>query len=321
MSGGDGLFEVDTAAVAEPQTAPTVPVTKTFRVFAPDRMMLLPPSLDQWLPQDHLARFIAELVDEVLDLAPILTACTEKRGFPSYDPRLMVRLLIYGYTTGVRSSRAIERRCVDDVAFRYLAAEAARPMDKAQVNFTDPDSRIMKNSDGAYVQACNAQTVVDGAHQITTAADVTTNPSDVLNYTKMLDQSAANTGIHPKQALADAGYCSEANLAARIEVQEFINIARTILEDDARARERAADEVTDHVTVYTPAQASALATLLAAAAVSEKENAALEAELHALLALMSTGHVRSDDVSPLHEITLDDLPPQLRGYVSDLLEE
>jgi len=60
----------------------------------------------------------------VLDLSPILASYTESRGFPPYDPRLMMRLLIYGYTTGVRSSRAIERKCVDDVAFRYLAAGA-----------------------------------------------------------------------------------------------------------------------------------------------------------------------------------------------------
>jgi hypothetical protein len=45
-----------------------VPVSKTFRAFAPDQMLLLPPSLDEWLPEDHLARFVAELVDEVLDL-------------------------------------------------------------------------------------------------------------------------------------------------------------------------------------------------------------------------------------------------------------
>jgi hypothetical protein len=58
----------------------------------------------------------------------------------------------------------------------------------------------MKNSDGAYIQAYNAQAVVDEEHQVITAADVTTNPSDALNYTTMLDQSAANTGVHPKQA-------------------------------------------------------------------------------------------------------------------------
>ncbi|MET7655129.1 MULTISPECIES: hypothetical protein [unclassified Streptomyces] len=101
---------------------------------------------------------------------------------------------------------------------------------------------------------------------------------------------------------------------------EFIGIARKILDTDARARERAADESTDHVAAYTPAQASALATLLAATAASEKEKAALEAELHAILELTSTGHVRLDDISPLREIALDDLPPQLCEYVSDLLE-
>jgi hypothetical protein len=94
------------------------------------------------------------------------------------------------------------------------AADKARPKDKAQANFTDPESRIMKNGDGAYIQAHNAQAVVDDAHQIITAADVTANPSDALNYTEMLDQCAANTGVHPKRALVDAGYCSEANLAA-----------------------------------------------------------------------------------------------------------
>ncbi len=77
----------------------------------------------------------------------------------------------------------------------------------------------MKNSDGAYIQAYNAQAVVDEKHQVITAADVTTNPSDALNYTSMLDQSAANTGHHAKQALVDAGYCSESNLEAAQERQ------------------------------------------------------------------------------------------------------
>ena len=53
---------------AGPRAARAVPVSKTFRAFAPDQMLLLPPSLDEWLPEDHLARFVAELVDEVLDL-------------------------------------------------------------------------------------------------------------------------------------------------------------------------------------------------------------------------------------------------------------
>mgnify|MGYP000317694655 CR=1 FL=1 len=63
--------------------------------------------------------------DEVIDLEPFLAVFTEKRGFPPYDPRLMLKVLIYGYTTGVRSSRRIEKACHDDVAFRFLAANQA----------------------------------------------------------------------------------------------------------------------------------------------------------------------------------------------------
>lgn len=101
-----------------------------------------------------------------------------------------------------------------------LAAGTARPKDKTQANFTDPESRIMKNGADAFVQAYNAQAMVDDAHQTITAADVTTNPADALNYTGMLDQSAANTGIHARQALLDAGYCSEANHQAAAERKE-----------------------------------------------------------------------------------------------------
>jgi transposase len=100
-------------------------VDKRFRSFDPHQVLLLPPSLDDWLPDDHLARFAADLVDDVLDLSPILADYTDKRGYPPYDPRLMLRLLIYGYTSGVRSSRAIEHKCADDVAFRFLAAGQA----------------------------------------------------------------------------------------------------------------------------------------------------------------------------------------------------
>ncbi len=87
------------------------PVDKTFRAFAPEQDLLLPPSLNEWLPCDHLARFVAELVDEHLDLSRIHQAFTEGRGAPPYDPRLMVRILLYGYTTGIRSSRKLEAAC------------------------------------------------------------------------------------------------------------------------------------------------------------------------------------------------------------------
>ena len=101
------------------------PADKAFRVFDPGRELLSPASLDDWLPAEHLARFIAELVDEHLDLARIRAAYTGRRGAPPCDPRLMVRILLYAYTIGVRSSRLIERKCIEDVAFRWLAAGTA----------------------------------------------------------------------------------------------------------------------------------------------------------------------------------------------------
>ena len=124
MRDGEGLFEAEPVEKKRPQ-ARAAAVDKRFRAFDPHQVLLLPPSLDDWLPEDRLARFVADLVDQSLDLSPILAGYTEKRGYPPYHPRLMVRLLIYGYTTGVRSSRAIQRKCVDDVAFRFLAADQA----------------------------------------------------------------------------------------------------------------------------------------------------------------------------------------------------
>jgi resuscitation-promoting factor RpfB len=101
------------------------PADKAFRVFDPGRGLLSSASLDDWLPAEHLARFIAELVDEHLDLVRIRAAYTGRRGAPPCDPRLMVRILLYAYTIGVRSSRLIERKCVEDVAFWWLAAGTA----------------------------------------------------------------------------------------------------------------------------------------------------------------------------------------------------
>lgn len=106
----------------------------------------------------------------------------------------------------------------------------------------------------------------------------------------------------------------------RMQPREFIDVARKVLNAESVVRERAADEVTDHLSAYLPAQASSLATLLAAAAALEKENSALEAELHAILELMSTGHVSVDHVAQLREIRIGELTSELREYINDLLE-
>jgi transposase len=97
---------------------------KQFRSCDLNQAYLLPPSLQDWLPEGHLARFVAEVV-EALDLSAIYAKYEEGdgRGQAAYDPRMMVRVLIYGYCRGVASSRRIERATYEDVAFRYLAAD------------------------------------------------------------------------------------------------------------------------------------------------------------------------------------------------------
>ena len=89
-----------------------------------DQELLFPPSLHDWLEEGHLARFIADVVGE-LDLGDIYGSYAEKdgRGQSAYAPELMVRVLLYGYATGVYSSRKIERRTYEDVAFRYLSGD------------------------------------------------------------------------------------------------------------------------------------------------------------------------------------------------------
>lgn len=104
---------------------PKAPVNKTFRVYDQDQPMLLPPDLRDWLAADHPARMVDDLVEHGLDLSAIYAGYTEVRGAPPYDPRLMLKILIFGYSHGITSSRALERRCQDDVAFRFLTAQAA----------------------------------------------------------------------------------------------------------------------------------------------------------------------------------------------------
>ncbi len=396
------LVEVETVERPEPTGVPTG--SKTFRDYDQQQTFLLPPSLLDWLPEDHLARMIDALVEDALDLSAILVAYAEERGYPPYDPRLMLKVLLYGYSTGVCSSRKIERRCVEDVGFRFLAAnqtpdhrtiarfrkkhkaafnelfvqvlqlasraglvklgrvaldgskvranasrhkamsygrmgpreqqltdeievlrakaagliaeaettdaaedeqfgdlrgdelpgelarresrlatiraakealeaeaaevaaererakavrrarkkaaaeaaevgrsaqeveaaadaaeegvagdvevaaavkaaaDAAVPKDKAQRNFTDPDSRIMKTSDRSFHQCYNAQAVVDEDHQIIVASQLTNQAADCPALPEALEQVRANLGVLPDQLLADAGYFSEDNV-------------------------------------------------------------------------------------------------------------
>lgn len=376
----DGLFGESLVEKVVPD--PTVieagaGIHKRFRPFDPDAVMMVPPSLDEWLPEGHLARFVAEVVDTELDLSRFYASYGKAKGFPPYDPRLMVRVLLYGYCVGVRSSRELERACTDVVAFRWLsgqqfpdfrsfarfrrrhlaalgnvflqalelcraagmvslgqvaldgtkvranasrhkamsyarltqkqrilaeevsdllagaeqadrdedarfgkdkrgdelpaelarrqsrlakmaaareqleaeAAEKARAeaeakarrdgeddagvqakgedaaakavvAPKAQRNFTDPDSRIMKTADGSFHYCYNAQAVVDGDCQVIVATQLGNTAVDVRQLIPMLGLLEDTVHEAPGQVLADAGYGSEANLRHAQDIEE-----------------------------------------------------------------------------------------------------
>jgi transposase len=325
-------------------------MAKTYRPYVPEQDLLLPPSLRDWLPDDHLAYFVSDLIDQ-LDLSAISAVYEdEERGFPPYHPVMLTKVLVYAYCVGVFSSRRIQRRLTEDVAFRLLAAgnqpdfrtiadfrkthlaalnglfeqvlrlareagaprvgrvaidgskvkanaskhkamsydrmrekqrqlreevtqllaqaeaadaaddaeygadrrgdelpaelqrresrlqrireakralearakeeaaaaaeptDSAKPKPKAQYNFTDPESRIMKGPDG-FVQAYNVQIAVDELQLIVGQA-VTQDTHDKQQLMPMITTIAQQSGDTPAQVLADAGYCSEANVTA-----------------------------------------------------------------------------------------------------------
>jgi len=360
-----------------------MPTEKEYRPYHPHQVFLLPPSPDEWLPEGHLAYFISDLVEH-FDLSAIeATYEDELRGGPPYHPAMMVKLLLYGYCTGVYSSRRIAKHVHEDVAFRVLAAgnapdfrtinefrrrhlaalrtlfqqvlalaqraglvklqhvaldgtkvqanaskhkamsydrlcrEEARlaaeiaewfrradesdaaedaaygpdrrgdelpeelqrresrlkrireakaaleaeakakaeqqraaqaakaaqvahrpvnrrgpkptppretPEDRVQYNFTDPASHIMKNADGAFLQAYNAQAAVDAEHQIIVATGVTAQPADAPHLLPMATAIATNTGQAPQRLSADAGYFSEDAVKALVahEIEPYI---------------------------------------------------------------------------------------------------
>lgn len=255
--------------------------SKTFRPYNPNQQFLMPPSMRDWLSEDHLAYFVSDTVDE-MDLSEIEGVYERNlAGYPPYHPRMMVKVLVYAYCTGVFSSRKMAKRLDEDVAFRVLAAgnrpdfrtisdfrklhlaalkklflevlrlcrqagleaeakEAAKqespevdssnddpkpakrgrpkkppsgvPEDKAQKNFTDPESRIMLSAEKSFIQGYNAQAAVDSEYQVVVAAMVTNQAADSVHVEAMVERIEENTGELPDQMSLDAGYYSDANV-------------------------------------------------------------------------------------------------------------
>src|SRR4030081_2854343 len=96
-------------------------MSKSSRPYYPEQDLLLPASLREWLPENHLVYFVSDVVDNLNLTALDAVYGDEPRGQPPYDPRMMTKVLVYGYCVGVFSSRKLQKELIEDVGFRVLA--------------------------------------------------------------------------------------------------------------------------------------------------------------------------------------------------------
>jgi transposase len=158
--------------------------------FLPDEVnqsLLFPPSLHDWLPERHLARFVVDVVS-ALDLSAIYASYEEKdgRGQSAYAPAMMVRVLLYGYATGVYSSRKLEAKTYDEVAFRYLSADAHPDHD----TFAEFRKRHLEALAGLFTQAlllCEKAGLVKLGHVSIDGSKIKANASKhkAMSYGRM----------------------------------------------------------------------------------------------------------------------------------------
>ena len=241
---------------------------KTYRRYLPEQKLLLPPDLRDWLPDEHLAYFVGELVDE-LDLGAIESRYeAETRGQPPYDPRLMVKLLVYGYSTGVRSSRKMAQRLDEDVAFRVLAA-GNRPDFRTLSDFRKIH---LKALEGLFEQALRLALEAGALRVGRVALDGTKLKAAASKHKAMswkrLGEAERRLGREAREILAEAARVDEAEdarwgerrgdelpaeLARRESRLKRIREAKQALAERARQRAAAAGEPPEKAAEARPA--------------------------------------------------------------------
>jgi transposase len=232
-------------------------MNKRFRTCDLNQPFLFPPSLQDWLPEGHLARFLGDVV-EGLDLSAIYAAYPRRdgRGLAAYHPVMMVRLLLYGYCVGVVSSRQIERRTYEDVAFRYLAADQ-HPDHDTIAGFRQTHLSALA---GLFLQAlrlCEKAGLVKLGHVAIDGTKLQANASKhkAMSYERMAEKERALQAEVEKllaeaarvDAAEDAQYGAgrrgdelPAELARRESRLKKIAEAKAALEQEARERAVAA---------------------------------------------------------------------------------
>ena len=237
-----------------------------FRSIDRETGFLLPPSVDEWLPQKHLARFVVEVIDG-LDLRA-MSGSYRGSGSASYHPRMLLGILVYGYATGVFSSRKLERATYDSVAFRFIAAN----------DHPDHDTiaafrrRFLKEIEALFVQVLLLAREMGVLKMGTVALDGTKIHANASRHSALSYEHAGKIEEQLKAEVADLMAQAEAadtanvpdgmsipdELARREERLRKIAEARAKIE--ARARERYAREQAEHEAKLAARAAKTAAT-------------------------------------------------------------
>jgi len=201
---------------------------KSYRPYYPDEDLLLPPSLREWLPENHLAYFVSDVVDH-LDLSAMDAVYgEEKRGQPPYDPQMMPQLLLYRYRVGISSSRRIQQRLAEDIAFKVLAAG------------NQPNFRTI--SDFRKIHLETLEGLFEQVLKITLEAGAVKIGRVVLDGTKM----KANASKHKAMSY---DRMKEKEKQLKDEVKQLLQQAEAAdAEEDARyGKDRGGDELPDEL--------------------------------------------------------------------------
>src|SRR5262244_2314544 len=223
-----------------------------FRQFDRATGFLLPPSLDEWLPERHLARFVVEVIDG-LDLSAMVKSYRGS-GSASYHPALLLGLLVYGYTTGVFSSRKLERATYDSVAFRFIAAND-HPDHDTIATFR---RRFLKDIEALFVRVLELAREMGLLKLGTVALDGTKIHANASRHSALSYEHAGKIEAQLKaevaELLARAEAADQADVADGMSIPEELarreerlaKLAEARAKLDERAKERFEREMAEH---------------------------------------------------------------------------
>src|SRR5713226_2839844 len=237
-----------------------------FRPIDRDTGFLLPPSVDEWLPEKHLARFVVEVIDG-LDVRA-MSGSYRGSGSASYHPALLLGLLVYGYATGVFSSRKLERATYDSVAFRFIAANE-HPDHDTIATFR---RRFLKEIEGLFVRLLELAREMGMLKIGTVALDGTKIHANASRHSALSYEHAGKIEAQLKAEVA--ALLARAEAADKADVPDGMSIpeelarrekrlaklaeARAKLE--ARAKERYEREKAEHEAKLAAREAKTKAT-------------------------------------------------------------